>query len=320
MLDVFNPELEDLDWISGLDWSEHDSINGRWISKHLHLADAATRLAMSVCSVWPPIPSFLAQASNTPSGPLVSTAEAFATNGAAIHSHHARLSDLMRRHADHLGVGIAESNAIGRDEWEAILSAGALYWSDGDGARTIAAGVAPIIARLAFDGHIQTLSCPLDGGDAEMKDLPRELWSMSGRHAIIRLARCGFNPERPRDPDAPMTHRIFVKRDAFESAVTMTARQHYISIGTGDEVIARDVDAKDVLHREVVSVLRALMTIAHKHWTEDDFHDEVNDRLRQEIGPRPWTRAWQSVTKDPRHPIPFAIRRGPKPKGGGRRG
>ncbi|PCG15759.1 hypothetical protein [Sphingomonas adhaesiva] len=289
----------DNDWMAGLDWSRHRRAGSDWVSEHLMLSGVVDVFARAFCAPYPEtIDHFIGQAQNTPPGPIVEADEAFTEAGEPVHSVHARLSALMRRHADDLSIGIVAADAITRDEWERIIEAGRLPWSIGQGARRAVAGLAPVIARMARAGEIRCFIRRVGGG--ELRPLDREAWEIDYEAAVRRIAACGLAEQRPFDPSAGIDHLIFVDRD-LHKAVIRNARQSYVPVAgleLGPWAMKRKVDHYAIQVREVAEFLASLMTDERLGWTNRDFQAAVQDRFGVRGLGRCYEKARQIATED----------------------
>ena len=302
-----------LDWMAELDWSRHGRIGPQHLSKHMFMATVADIVGKAVCAPWPDIPFFLERARNPSPGPMVTADRAFDADGSPKAKVQDRLADLVRDHADSFDVPIASADRITYDEWRSVEASGAIAWSEGEGARRAAAGIAPLVAEMAAKGRITTWARPKGGGDDRATQIPADLWLVDPEIAIRRLASCGLNWDRPFDEEASVDRLIFVETAKLQNTIIEFARPNYVSIAFPEEGIRRDVDHYAVDVRAVATLLESLMPPERAHWRNLDFEAEVARQFTDRALGRVYERAKRVATSHPDRKM-FS-RPGPKPAG-----
>lgn len=295
----------DHDWMAGLDWSMHRRPYEDYVSEMLVLSGVVDLLGQYVLEPHPSTPFFIADAGNTPSGPLVDIEDAFSADGTPIHSVHAHLGSLMRSHANELGITIKNPDFISLAEWKAVLIAGSCsgYWSFGEGARLAVAGLAPMIARLAAEERILTYARPIGGGPTLLPITGRKWWDLDPEQAVRRLASCSLAYEAPFDASAIPNHMIFVSRTNLNSVLIEAARRKPVYIAFleyGDWASKRTVNQYAVQTAEVTAFLISLMESGEvEHFNNQDFKTAVQDEFGVRGLGRCFERAKAAAIADP---------------------
>lgn len=249
-----------LTWMIGLDWRQHRSGQLDDRTDLASIPEVAVRMGRELCAPWIEEPNFLTFAGVDRLDPaLVDEYLAFDSEGRPIPSIHERSADLFRRKAEELGVPVGDPRSLTPDEWSDVHLTAWLQASMGDGARRAASGMAPLLARLAADGEIETYATKLGGGPAE--PIPRTMWSnLSHDQAVRRLALCGLSIADPYEPAAPIDRMIFVDDRNLDEAIRRTALANYVPIINEDIRVWRPSDDRPIKLGDAMSVLHGIMT------------------------------------------------------------
>lgn len=284
----------ELEWLADLDWRAHGPMGAKIISDNMPIARAASFLAEHAAGdTWPDqIPFFLSLAGNRPIGRWIGVEDAYGADGRPTSLYHDRLQ-LALEHARALDVPLAATDAVTAVEWDAISIAGARAWAEGDGARHTWSDLAPLLAKLAHDRRIETFSRPIGGSEKEWP-VSRALWKIDPDVAIVRLAHCGYDPNRPFDKGARPTHSLFVGAIGLSNALIDAARDNYIAIAFPEHRLPRPVDELAPSSRLQIEFLRTLMR-ENNSMTAETLRGRLNDRFAIEIGPRPFARMRREV-------------------------
>jgi len=307
-------EDRDLDWMAKLDWSQHKLVASKTVSDRMPLATAVSRLAEYAAGpVWPyEIPHFLSLAGNPSPGDWIIAEQAFDAKGRPTSLHHDHLP-LALEHARRLKVALASRDAVTRQEWEAIDLAGLAVWAEGEGARRMWALLAPLFADLAFrNPAVKTFARPIGGGDPQ--PVPRDAWQIDPELAIVRLAACGFDPQRPFSQDAFPTHRLFVAKDlGLDAAFQEAARDNYIPHAAIEHTCTRTIDEAEPSLAIQRAFLHALM-LQHPGWSRGRFQKAIEDKYGIRFPERRHKRFRKSILDADASLSDKLTRTGPKPE------
>lgn len=249
-----------LTWMIDLDWRQHRAgrMDGR--TDHGTIPETAIRLGEELCAPWLEEPGFLSFADVELLDPdLLDEHAAFDPAGMPVPAVHERSAGLIRRKAEELRVAVSDPRALTLEEWSDVHLAAWLQASLGAGARRAASGMAPILARLAADGEIETYTTRLGGGPAT--PLPAAIWrNISDEQAIRRFAACGLSLASPYDPAAAIDSLILIGEHDLDAAIRRAALTRYVPTIVEDVRVWRPVDDRPIKLGDAMWILRDIMS------------------------------------------------------------
>lgn len=234
-------------------------------------AVAADRLAALAVTPWPIVDDFIRQADLKPEGDWLPSCKAFTPAGEPIHSFHLTYGARVRDQAAHFRVGIASPDRITHEEWAAVEEAAMQDWDLGAGARKVAWELAQRLADLAWRGDIEIALMNVKTN--QFCPSRPELWKITPRNAVHRLATCQLSVAEPGDGSAEPTHWIFVSNLRLEEKLAACAYDNYMTSMSVDFRMWREIDEPDRRLREGIlfNFLRREMESGRDHWRRDDW-------------------------------------------------
>lgn len=130
---------------------------------------------------------------------------------------------------DHGSSRLQPGDELSIEDWERAYEAVVFPRELRNGARLSLERLAKAIAEMAsFSEHdersMTLIGRPVLGGSPRIID--RSLWSTGPELRMRRLAACGLNLDAPFDPEAPVTHLLFVAEEGLRGAIDAYASEN----------------------------------------------------------------------------------------------
>ncbi|MEH3037871.1 MAG: hypothetical protein PGN23_15500 [Sphingomonas adhaesiva] len=187
--------------------------------------------------------------------------------------------------------------------WNSAWWQGTIHADELDGARRYLFPVAAMILAGAQSGALNTMARPFYGGAAIQ--LPADTWEIDS--AMVRLAWCGLDPERPFDLNAAPTHWLFVERESLDAFVAGIEQGSLLPElqprprALLDVAEAQQLEKTNVAHFPSKAAALGEVTAwlierfddqATERMVKDQFKEEALQRWRGRLSARGFATAW----------------------------